>query len=233
MPPATRNATGAVKPGPTHAQALVGLEDDDDDYEYVSGEEDEDPNAFQTKDKLPPAGVKKFTVKALVDLLETPWLDLDAEYQRDVVWSQLGMMGLINSLMEDYYIPPLIFNIQIVTDAQGEKHFKRICVDGKQRLSSIHAFVKGFIPVEDRHRKKWYFHEARDESGERIRKQASRLLPENIKQDFLAKSLVCTEFRDLTSEQEEELFARVRLLSWPNHLLRCSLNLFRSRKGWR
>lgn len=45
-------------------------------------------------------------------MMKTPWLELNPDYQRNVVWSADRMTRLINSLMSNYYVPPLIFNVK-------------------------------------------------------------------------------------------------------------------------
>jgi hypothetical protein len=63
------------------------------------------------------------------------------------------MTGLVNSLMENFYIPPIILNKK--TPTQERKETIHVCVDGKQRLSSVRAFVKGMIPCRDYAGEKW------------------------------------------------------------------------------
>jgi hypothetical protein len=67
------------------------------------------------------------------------------------------MTGLVNSLMENFYIPPIILNKKTSTAPAGRpKEAVNVCVDGKQRLSSVRAFVKGMIPCHDMRGEKWY-----------------------------------------------------------------------------
>lgn len=131
-------------------------EDEDDEESFATGTEGLQKKSFQPQRRLAPANVIKRDLQQLMDLLETPYLDLNPEYQRDVVWNKTRMTGLINSLFEDYYIPPIIFNRQKITIEDGTQRWKRICVDGKQRLSSARAFMEGKIPVKDRNGDKWY-----------------------------------------------------------------------------
>jgi hypothetical protein len=66
------------------------------------------------------------------------------------------MTGLINSLMENYYIPPIILNKkEAVAQSRDLKEAVHVCVDGKQRLSSVRAFVKGMVPAHDHLGVKW------------------------------------------------------------------------------
>jgi uncharacterized protein with ParB-like and HNH nuclease domain len=84
------------------------------------------------------------------------------------------MTGLIDSLMgmssmqqqktsqvanvcvENYYIPPIILNKkQNTSSSDSASRDTLVCVDGKQRLSSVRAFVKGMIPCHDHKGEKW------------------------------------------------------------------------------
>jgi len=50
-------------------------------------------------------------------------------------------MEIIDSLYHNFYIPPVIF--ALMRDEDGEE--VRICVDGKQRLTSIVKFLDGHV----------------------------------------------------------------------------------------
>jgi len=82
------------------------------------------------------------------------------------------MTGLVNSLMgklqnvpftnfsslkaENFYIPPIILNKKTRSiSANDAPDGVNVCVDGKQRLSSVRAFVKGMIPCHDHQGEKW------------------------------------------------------------------------------
>ena len=73
--------------------------------------------------------------------------------QRDVVWPESKQMGLIDSIFHNFYIPPIIFCecesrsspsiTQAISNMLGVRSEedgteKRTCIDGKQRLTSIH-----------------------------------------------------------------------------------------------
>lgn len=72
--------------------------------------------------------------------------------QRDVVWPETKQTGLIDSVFHNFYIPPIIFCEQnsvcsrrslrclsvIGVRSEEDGTEKRTCIDGKQRLTSIH-----------------------------------------------------------------------------------------------
>jgi hypothetical protein len=186
-----------------------------DDVEELSGSESElEVNhgaVFKAKPMLPPSTASEETLEDLLKQMNGPYLELNPEYQRKVVWNKARMEGLIESLMENYYVPPIIFNQERVAGLNGQVHYKRICVDGKQRLSSIKAFMEGDIGCSDGNNTKWYYCTGLDKSGKVITKSRRKILPENIKNEFKRKTIMCYEFLDLSRSQEEELFGRVQL----------------------
>lgn len=129
-------------------------------------------------------------------------IDINPEYQREVVWTADRMSQLIDSLMENYYIPPIIFNRQ--TNKQTGKAIY-VCVDGKQRLSSVQAFVRGIIPCQDIRGEKWWFKNAH------VQGKNKNLLSAIAQEEFLSKDFVTFEYTDLETQQEEDLFARVQM----------------------
>jgi hypothetical protein len=61
--------------------------------------------------------------------------------REDVVWPTGKQMEIIDSLFHNFYVPPVIF--AVMQDEDGEE--VRVCVDGKQRLTSIVKFLDGHV----------------------------------------------------------------------------------------
>ncbi|KAF2629695.1 hypothetical protein BU25DRAFT_408967 [Macroventuria anomochaeta] len=141
----------------------------------------------------------------LMKLMQAGVIDVDPEYQRDVVWTADRMTGLINSLMENFYVPPIILNKKPRPgqDAAAPQE-TLVCVDGKQRLSSVLAFVKGMIPCHDHRGEKWWFCEPAGSKRKRV-------LSKQLQKQFYQKDFVSFEYNNLSPEQEEDLFARVQM----------------------
>ena len=55
-----------------------------------------------------------------------------------------------------------------------------------------------------------YYTDKYDDDGGRITRIRRRVLSNEVKRAFRNKSLVCYEYKNLTPDQEEDLFARVR-----------------------
>lgn len=58
----------------------------------------------------------------------------------DIVWPDTKKSFLIDSIFRNFYIPPVIFAVRVDPTDGSEM---RVCVDGKQRLTSISRFMDG------------------------------------------------------------------------------------------
>jgi hypothetical protein len=142
-----------------------------------------------------------YTAKSLYDQIIDNAIDLDPEYQRAVVWPELKQSGLIDSMLRNYYMPPIIFAVSTADDGSE----LRTCIDGKQRLTSIQRFMDGEIPHKDSftNEKLWY-----KPSATNARR---KLLPKQLIHQFSNKQIVCVEYSDINPDQEREIFQRVQL----------------------
>ncbi|TKA52202.1 hypothetical protein B0A49_12075 [Cryomyces minteri] len=217
---ATRPVEVKQQPNETFNTSDVAEVDNNEDEDLYENDEDTsqdeqqkefDPSWFKPRNKLPGSAIHTWTLYELMGLIDGPYLGLAPQYQRDVVWKQNKMVGLIDSLMENFYIPPIIFNRQEVKADDGTIRHKRICVDGKQRLTSVSKFVRGHIGCHDRYGKLWYYRDKVDEEGNPEAARRRLILPEDVKRNFRSKTFVCYEFSNLSPKQEEDLFARVQL----------------------
>ncbi|KAF5346837.1 hypothetical protein D9756_010583 [Leucocoprinus leucothites] len=129
----------------------------------------------------------------------------------NVVWPEAKQVGLIDSIFRNFYIPPVNFAVSANDD--GSEH--RICIDGKQRLTSIYRFMLGLarIPNQPTHadrdrktsEKLWY-----QDSSSGSRKSRT-LLPDKYRRLFANKQIVCVEYMDISDKDEREIFQRVQL----------------------
>ena len=135
-------------------------------------------------------------------------MNINPDYQRDVVWSESRMIHLIDSLFNNYYVPPLIFKvISGLKPGTTERRRWRTCIDGKQRLTTIRKFFDGEIPYLDKKRQRWYYCNPPNSTSRAKR----RLLSEDEKEFINNVQIVNIEFETLTEEQEEDMFQRVQL----------------------
>ncbi|KAG9284651.1 hypothetical protein G9A89_004693 [Geosiphon pyriformis] len=128
-------------------------------------------------------------------------IDLNPEFQREVVWTPTKQSHLIDSILKNFYIPPIIFSCKKLDSTR----WMRICIDGKQRLTSIRRFMENEIPhtnpAEGNLKKRYY----------RGATQNQRHLSDSERECFDCSELVCVEYYDLTLNQEQEIFSRVQL----------------------
>ncbi|KAI0051183.1 hypothetical protein FA95DRAFT_1554754 [Auriscalpium vulgare] len=171
----------------------------DDDAAFDEDEDGGDPNVFKIRGSLEQPDAQAITTERLHWLMHQAHIDLQPAYQRDVVWSKAKQMEMIHSIYHNFYVPPVIFAVTV--DDDGEE--TRVCVDGKQRLTSILLFIDGQIPYQDpATRKLWYF-TAPD--GKKA------LIPEHGRKLFAEKVLTCVEYRHLSMSAERDVFQRVQM----------------------
>ncbi|KAG2148976.1 hypothetical protein DEU56DRAFT_87764 [Suillus clintonianus] len=153
--------------------------------------------------KLPRATT--YTTQALYEQIIGSDIDLDPEYQRDVVWSEAKQVGLIDSILRNFYVPPVIF----VSHQHSDGSETKTCIDGKQRLTSIQRFMDGQIYHKDPQTgdKYWYKSNASNQTG----RSAGYILPGKYQRLFANKQIVCIEYQDLPDSEEREIFQRVQL----------------------
>ncbi|HYV20048.1 MAG TPA: DUF262 domain-containing protein [Verrucomicrobiae bacterium] len=70
-------------------------------------------------------------------------IDLDADYQREKIWSREDQEMLIDSMMQNIDIPKLY-----LVEVRDNETFDFECIDGKQRMATLLAFFK---PDSDTH----------------------------------------------------------------------------------
>ena len=64
-------------------------------------------------------------------------IDLDADYQREKIWSREDQLKLIDSIIKNIDIPKIY-----LARVQGDENFDFECIDGKQRMATLLSFFK-------------------------------------------------------------------------------------------
>ncbi|KAF8263505.1 hypothetical protein EI94DRAFT_1772914 [Lactarius quietus] len=176
-------------------------EDDELDAESIVTDEKIDPNVFTIRNALEQPDAKVYTTLELHIQIHNGKIDLNPPYQRDVVWPTGKQMEIIDSLFHNFYVPPVIF--ALMRDEEGEE--VRVCVDGKQRLTSIVKFLDGHVHRDPDTRKLWWYQVPAAYRGKRNEISAEG------KKRFEEKRITCVEYRALTPTSEREVFQRVQL----------------------
>ncbi|KAH6894826.1 hypothetical protein BKA70DRAFT_1570628 [Coprinopsis sp. MPI-PUGE-AT-0042] len=187
---------------------LTDLEssEEEEEEEYTSSQQKKGKKkattTYNLRNPLKVPRATTYAAQALFDQMHNQDIDLDAEYQRDVVWPDAKQISLIDSIFRNFYVPPVIFATKQHDDGSETK----ICIDGKQRLTSIRRFMDGQIPHKDAlTAEKWWFKES--PPGQKARK----VLPEKLRKTFANKQIVCVEYQDISEDDEREVFQRVQL----------------------
>ncbi|KAG8215870.1 hypothetical protein J3R82DRAFT_7827 [Butyriboletus roseoflavus] len=169
-----------------------------DDLDHAPGGKRGKAGGYQLTNVLKLPRATTYSTQALYDQVHAGDIDLEPEYQRDVVWPESKQVGLIDSILRNFYVPPIIFVAHQLEDGSETK----TCIDGKQRLTSIQRFMDGLIPHRDPNNgtKYWYKGSGR-----------GQLLPERYRRLFANKQVVCIEYQDLPDSAEREIFQRVQL----------------------
>jgi hypothetical protein len=138
---------------------------DDDDSSTVNGGTAEPEERDSKGGLLRSRALKKprstnYSARQLFEMLEIGSIDLDPVWQRGVVWPEKKQSAIIDSIINHYYVPPVLFSMR--TNEDGDTC--SVCIDGKQRLSSIFNFMSNVIPLRPAGTKqKIWFHENREE----------------------------------------------------------------------
>src|SRR6476646_4394272 len=64
-------------------------------------------------------------------------IDLDADYQREKIWSRGDQETLIDSIIQNIDIPKIY-----LARIKGRESFDYECIDGKQRMATLLDFFK-------------------------------------------------------------------------------------------
>lgn len=155
---------------------------------------------------LKPYHPSQLTTEILYQRMHAGSIDVDPDYQRDVVWNEARQTALIDSIFQNYYIPPVLFASKKHPDTGRAI---QTCIDGKQRLTSIRLFMDGVIPWKPKTGpgvgKRWWYRLPQTKSARDF------LLPENDRVEFADKTLQLAVFNDLPPAAERDIFQRVQL----------------------
>lgn len=94
-------------------------------------------NNMQTKRKIEQIAVKRFIDDYIYRI------DLDADYQREKIWSRKNQEDLLDSIIQNIDIPKIY-----LAEIKNDEQFDFECIDGKQRMATLLSFYKP-EPTED------------------------------------------------------------------------------------
>ncbi len=133
-------------------------------------------------------------IQTIIGRIRDGSLDLQPEFQRGSVWSKPKQRLLVDSVLRDWYVPP-VHLVRTEDDNQ-------VVLDGQQRLRAIDDFVRGLFRVDG----------ATDPSDPDIEQLADLRydeLPDRRRRHFDRFTLRVFELIDYLPEEPYELFFRL------------------------
>jgi len=156
-------------------------------------------------EKIVKADTFSITIKELVgSFIYT--IDLDADYQREKIWSTRDQRLLVDSILKDIDIPKLY-----LASVEDNKQFDYECIDGKQRMLTLLSFFK---PEQEKDTKATLtlplFN--REYSYQELRREYPKLAEkiENYKLDFVKYDMSSLE-EGTRDNLIREIFKRLQL----------------------
>lgn len=145
------------------------------------------------------------SISSIVNDLKNNMIDLNAIYQRDIVWDVEDKSMYINSVI----IGVAGNNITLNTDKKGTK----ICMDGKQRCSSLREFTENKFPVCDidisDKTKEYYYGPSLDNISCTDKTKINILTPE-LRNKFNNRKVNIVMYVNLDYNQQTEIFNRIQ-----------------------
>ncbi len=125
-------------------------------------------------------------------------IDLDADYQREKIWTTKQQQDLLDSILRDIDIPKIY-----LVEVKRNKQFEYECIDGKQRMTVLSRFFKPEsneeTPLTVKHYDKEYTYA-----------EFRRRFPDDAKkiEDY---ELSFTIYKSLNEDQIRDIFRRLQL----------------------
>lgn len=135
-------------------------------------------------------------------------IDLDALYQRGNVWNYSQKALFINSIMTG------IIPNNIVVNRKMHNNGIMVCMDGKQRLTTIFEFIDNKFPVLINNRVMFYDKINEDIDFDimekKLKGKKQKVLSDGDRCEFEVSSLAFSIYQNLTYEEESEIFQRMQ-----------------------
>lgn len=142
------------------------------------------------------------SVDTIITNYEKNKINLDAVYQRDIVWDNDKKSKFIESCLKGIIPNPLIFNYE---------NGNYICIDGKQRITSLVEFFENKFPLEY--------------SGIDYYATKAKALDKEIYDNLKNTNIPVYVYKNLTYEEQVDIFHRIQYgqaLTAGQVLLSCS-----------
>jgi hypothetical protein len=122
-------------------------------------------------------------------------INMNPPYQRGFVWKEKESVYFIDSIMNN--LAPSVITLNLDT-----KTGKKVCIDGKQRLTSVKNFKDNKFPIKIGNVNNCYYDKKKDDTSEPC--------SEKHKSKFNNCILFVVTYSDLTYEEQVDLFKRLQ-----------------------
>lgn len=130
-------------------------------------------------------------ISDIVDWDSNNRLELQPDFQRNVVWSRAAQIMLIDTILKNIPIPKVYIKTYI-----KDMNTYRVVIDGQQRLTAILLFINDEFALKSPY------------DGEYIDLFFSQL-PEDVKNKILSYEIDMNELENPTADDVRDLYARV------------------------
>jgi hypothetical protein len=131
-------------------------------------------------------------------------IDLNPKYQRDIVWDDDKQSAFINSVIRGIVPNNLLLNI-------NEETGKQICMDGKQRITSLIRFKNNEIPCimeTDEDIEEHLFFNAVPVNY--LHTDKSKIMTQPQRTNFLNRRIAFVSYKNLSYEDQTDIFTRIQ-----------------------
>ncbi|KAG0150913.1 hypothetical protein CROQUDRAFT_668257 [Cronartium quercuum f. sp. fusiforme G11] len=194
------------------------LPSEDPSESYDEGEDDgsgdfvDELMADEIPGEIESANCRVMSTRELFQRMNDHTIDVEPPYQRAVVWARAAQSSLIDSIFKNKWVPTLLFSERVqavgIADKDGQTQSRRkriwVCMDGKQRLTSIKLFLTGKIPWIRQPGKQWYFKQSNPPSPSRL------IISEELQEIFLSRGITTALYQKLTEVEERDIFRLVQ-----------------------
>lgn len=188
----------------------LGIEFEEDPYYFVDNDQDaRDYNQVRQEIVLQK---EQYAIDFIIRMIDTQFLDLSPEFQRNEVWSDNKKKSL--------FIESLLLNIPVpIFYAYSNQDEQLSIIDGKQRLSTIRDFYRGKFKLTNLHHLKQFNGFVYNELPDRVKNNLDRyqcyfyilnyLTPKRYIFDIFMR--INTGSVPLTSQEIRNIFAKPRV----------------------
>lgn len=142
------------------------------------------------------------SVLGIVTEFNNKQIDLTAKYQRDIVWKEEQKIAFINSVYKGIVPNNLIL-------CKDDDNGKLICIDGKQRISSLIEFCKNKIPlILESNEKELIYYTKLPENQDNTKTYRSFTPKEKI--NFDNRSIPVVKYDNLEYKDQVDIFYRIQ-----------------------